>query len=170
VSVDEPFKSRRAHHNAWWVLRRNPLGVPCGGMPPTETLREIEQLQRVAQRSPDHRRAVSFVKSTCDDARQGQNLAAISCAVSFCVAAILRNRIPEASVLAGIVGSVAGMIALYNVLSTFCVRRHLSGVHAARIHMIMDQIREVSATYRGAADEAEHTLIPLKRQQKIKNS
>lgn len=131
-------------------------------MAPTDTLKEFAALQHVADKSDDHEQAVRFVQCRSADGRSTQMLSGISAIIAGSAAALLRERLPEGSVLAGMVTTVAGGLWAIGVHVERASRLHLSTLHAARIHMILDQIRAAVPSLRQAADEAENMLIPRK--------
>ncbi len=128
-------------------------------MAPTDTLKEFAALQRVSDQSTDHKQAVRYVQCKSVDGRSTQLLSGMSAVIAGSVAALLHERLPEGSVLAGMVTTVAGGLWAYGAHLERASRSHLSTLHAPRIHMILDQIREAVPSLKEAADEAEQLLL-----------
>ncbi len=127
-------------------------------MPPTDTLKEFSDLERVSRRDSDHDAAVRYVQNMTEDAVLTHRLNAISTTIAASAAALLHERMPPASVLAGIVATVAGVLWLYETWTKCGDRRCLSRLHAPRIHMILDQIRKAAPSLEKTADEVEQLL------------
>lgn len=128
-------------------------------MSSTDTLKEFSALQRIAEQSDDHKHAVSYVQCRSADGRSTQLLSGISAVISAGAAALLHERLPEGSVLAGMVTTVAGGLWAFGAYTERASRSHLSTVHAPRIHMILDQIRAAVPSLVHAANEAEELLL-----------
>lgn len=128
-------------------------------MAPTDTLKEFTALQRIAEQSDDHREAVSYVQCRSPDGRSAQLLSGISTLIAGGVSTLLHERLPEGSVLAGMVATVAAGLWVYGEHAERASRSHLSTVHAPRIRMILKQIREAVPSLIAAADDAEERLL-----------
>lgn len=131
-------------------------------MAPTDSLKEFSALQRIADQSSDHQAAVSYVQCRSEEGRCAQRAASISALVAAGAAAVLRERLPEASVLAGMVASITGILWCYGNHVERHARHHLSTVHAARIRMILQLIRTRASSLAGTVDQVEASLFSEK--------
>jgi hypothetical protein len=127
-----------------------------------DTLKDFAALQNIAETDDDHAAAVEYVQCRSGEGRSAQLLSGISAIIAGSVAALLHERVPEASTLAVIVSSIAGLHWYYGYRNERQARSELSDVHGPRIHMILKKIRERVPTLAATVDRVEASLLPKK--------
>ncbi len=128
-------------------------------MAPTDTLKDLAVLEHIAETDDDHASAVEYVQCRSEQGRSRQRIAAISALLAGSVAALLHEREPEASILAVIISSIAGLHWYYGYRSECQARDELSTVHDLRIRMILQKIRDKVPTLTATADQVEASLF-----------